>query len=125
MAVSFFIAVLLVRKGMVKDGRFSAYLKLFGGISVVMVIFSIIPIMTITYFLPGVPSSYAAPYEYTSGSSKSCSGANVNDPDLGTRIRICYPDGNYEYNNIIYVEKRNNQLGTVVTYATTMRRDYD
>ncbi len=50
---------------------------------------------------------------------KSCSGADVDDPDLGTNIRICYPEGNYEYNNTIYVEKRSNLLGAVVTYART------
>ncbi|HGE7219509.1 TPA: hypothetical protein ACQJLZ_003064, partial [Citrobacter freundii] len=48
-----------------------------------------------------------------------CSGADVDDPDLGTSIRICYPEGNYEYNNTIYVEKRSNLLGAVVTYART------
>lgn len=85
----------------------------------VMVLFSVITVMAITWFIPGVPSSYTAPYTYSTGSSKSCSGADVDDPDLGTNIRICYPEGNYEYNNTIYVEKRSNLLGAVVTYART------
>lgn len=125
MAVSFFISVFLVSKGIVKDGKLSAYLKLFGGISIVMVILSVIPVMTITYLLPGTRSSYTAPYEYASGSSRSCSGADVDDPDLETNIRICYPDGNYKYGNMIYVEKRSNLLGAVVTSATTTHWDYD
>ena len=74
-------------------------------------------------FLPGETSSYVAPYRYTSGSSKSCSGAEVDDPDLHENIRICYPYGNYEYDNIIYVEKKINILGAVVTYAQTARDD--
>ncbi len=28
------------------------------------------------------------------------------NPDLHENIRICYPYGNYEYDNIIYVEKK-------------------
>lgn len=74
-------------------------------------------------FLHGETSSYVAPYRYTSGSSKSCSGAEVDDPDLHENIRICYPYGNYEYDNIIYVEKKINILGAVVTYAQTARDD--
>ncbi|EPV4602353.1 hypothetical protein ACV4SM_004534, partial [Shigella sonnei] len=31
--------------------------------------------------------------------------------------------GNYEYDNIIYVEKKINTLGAVVTYAQTARDD--
>lgn len=38
-------------------------------------------------------------------------------------ILICYPYGNYEYDNIIYVEKKTNALGVVVTYAQTARDD--
>ncbi|MFA8040887.1 hypothetical protein ACEOA1_10960, partial [Escherichia coli] len=57
------------------------------------------------------------------GSSRSCSGAFVDDPDLHKNILICYPYGNYEYDNIIYVEKKTNALGVVVTYAQTARDD--
>ncbi|VCY64871.1 hypothetical protein BANRA_01174 [Escherichia coli] len=41
----------------------------------------------------------------------------MDDPELHENIRICYPYGNYEYDNIIYVEKKINILGAVVTYA--------
>lgn len=47
----------------------------------------------------------------------------MDDPDLHENIRICYPYGNYEYDNIIYVEKKINTLGAVVTYAQTARDD--
>ncbi|WP_368536938.1 hypothetical protein [Enterobacter hormaechei] len=119
LAVSFFISIFMVSKGVVKDGKISAYLKLFCGVSILMVMFSVVAVMTITYFLPGVYSSYTASYTYASGSSKSCSGADVDDPELETNIRICYPDGNYEYNDDVYVEKRSNILGAVVTHAVT------
>lgn len=125
LAVSLFISIFAVSKGVVKDGKISAYLKLYGGISILMVMFSVVAVMTITYFLPGVYSSYTAPYTYASGSSKSCSGANVDDPDLKTNIKICYPDGDYEYGNTINVEKRSNLLGAVVIYAITARQDSD
>ncbi len=124
-AVSCFISVYLVSKGIVKNRRLNTYMKLFGGVSILMIMLSVIPVMTITYILPGTHSSYAAPYRYTPGSSKSCSGANVDDPDLETRIKICYPYGNYKYDNIIYVEKRSNSLGMVLTYAETSYQGYD
>lgn len=57
-----------------KKSPFQTYLKLFGSISIAMVLFSVITIMAITWFIPGVPSSYTAPYTYSTGSSKSCSG---------------------------------------------------
>ena len=119
LAVSLLITLFLVGNGIMKKSPFQTYLKLFGGISIAMVLFSVIMVMAITWFIPGVPSSYTATYVYATGSSKSCSGADVDDPDLGTNIRICYPEGNYEYNNTIYVEKRSNLLGAVVTYART------
>ncbi|WP_225391466.1 hypothetical protein, partial [Escherichia coli] len=49
--------------------------------------------------------------------SKSCSGAFVDDPDLQKTIFICYPYGDYQDGNVIYVKKRVNALGAVVTYA--------
>ncbi|HDX8952781.1 TPA: hypothetical protein RQO14_000783 [Klebsiella michiganensis] len=124
-AVSFFLSVLLVSNGGVKDGKVSSYLKLYSGITMVMAMLSIIPVMTIAYLLPGPRSSYTAPYEYASGRSNSCSGADVEDPDLKKNIRICYPDGGYSYGNIIYVEKRSNFLGAVVTYAAAIFPDSD
>ncbi|AJZ88886.1 hypothetical protein RI049_15640 [Cedecea neteri] len=123
--VSFFITVFLVSKGMVKSGGLNVYMKIFGGMSILLLMLSFFPVVTITYILPGTYSSYSAPYKYTSGSSKNCSGAYVDDPDLDTNIRICYPYGNYKYGNIIYIEKRSNSLGMVVTYAETSWQGYD
>ena len=110
MGIAFLLSLFWVKKGIVKQSGWkslSAYLKVYAG----MCIFA------------GETSSYVAPYRYTSGSSKSCSGAEVDDPDLHENIRICYPYGNYEYDNIIYVEKKINTLGAVVTYAQTARDD--
>lgn len=120
MGVSFPVALLLGRKGIVKNGRLSSYLKLYAGISVLMVMLSVPFVITLTYLLPGKHSSYTALYEYAYRSRSSCSGAHVDDPDLGKNIRICYPEGNYKLNNEIYVEKRSNMMGAVVTYAATL-----
>ncbi|EET0912060.1 hypothetical protein AAY12_003800, partial [Escherichia coli] len=111
MGIAFLLSLFWVKKGIVKQSGWkslSAYLKVYAGMCIFAGFFLIIPLTTLTYFLPGETSSYVAPYRYTSGSSKSCSGAEVDDPDLHENIRICYPYGNYEYDNIIYVEKKIN-----------------
>ncbi|EAC1518636.1 hypothetical protein ACSFQ9_003014 [Escherichia coli] len=126
MGIAFLLSLFWVKKGIVKQRGWkslSAYLKVYAGMCIFAGFFLIIPLTTLTYFLPGETSSYVAPYRYTSGSSKSCSGAEVDDPELNENIRICYPYGNYEYDNIIYVEKKINILGAVVTYAQTARDD--
>lgn len=126
MGIAFLLSLFWVKKGIVKQSGWkslSAYLKVYAGMCIFAGFFLIIPLTTLTYFLPGETSSYVALYRYTSGSSKSCSGAEVDDPDLHENIRICYPYGNYEYDNIIYVEKKINTLGAVVTYAQTARDD--
>ncbi|MBB7378724.1 hypothetical protein [Escherichia coli] len=126
MGIAFLLSLFWVKKGIVKQRGWkslSAYLKVYAGMCIFAGFFLIIPLTTLTYFLPGETSSYVALYRYTSGSSKSCSGAEVDDPDLHENIRICYPYGNYEYDNIIYVEKKINILGAVVTYAQTARDD--
>ncbi|ENK3751500.1 hypothetical protein ACOV2Q_004204 [Escherichia coli] len=126
MGIAFLLSLFWVKKGIVKQRGWkslSAYLKVYAGMCIFAGFFLIIPLTTLTYFLSGETSSYVAPYRYTSGSSKSCSGAEVDDPDLHENIRICYPYGNYEYDNIIYVEKKINILGAVVTYAQTARDD--
>lgn len=123
MAVSFPASLLLIRKGAVKNGKLFGYLKIYAGISLLIVIFTLPCVITLTYFLPGKYSSYEALYEYASRSRKSCSGAYVDDPDLGRNIKICRPEGDYEYNDEIYVEKRSNILGAVVTHAVTFPRN--
>ncbi|EAS0547010.1 hypothetical protein CQT46_11625 [Salmonella enterica] len=125
MGGAFIISLFLVSKGIIKDGRIDNYLKLFAGVSILVFALVLMPLITIVYFLPGEPSSYTAPYVYVSGGSRSCSGAEVYDPDLQKNIRICYPYGDYENGNIIYIEKRSNILGAVVTYAMTSRQDSD
>ncbi|HAT7557687.1 TPA: hypothetical protein JAW29_004997, partial [Citrobacter freundii] len=67
LAVSFLITLFLVGNGIMKKSPFQTYLKLFGSISIAMVLFSVITIMAITWFIPGVPSSYTAPYTYSTG----------------------------------------------------------
>lgn len=75
---------------------------------------------TLAWALPGDESSYSAPYTYSPGSRHSCSGANVYDPALEKKIRVCYPAGNYYDNRIIVVQKRTNALGTVITGGRTL-----
>ena len=111
MGIAFLLSLFWVKKGIVKQSGWkslSAYLKVYAGMCIFAGFFLIIPLTTLTYFLPGETSSY---------------GAEVDDPDLHENIRICYPYGNYEYDNIIYVEKKINILGAVVTYAQTARDD--
>ncbi|EFC9580701.1 hypothetical protein AADD82_003007, partial [Escherichia coli] len=94
MGIAFLLSLFWVKKGIVKQRGWkslSAYLKVYAGMCIFAGFFLIIPLTTLTYFLPGETSSYVAPYRYTSGSSKSCSGAEVDDPDLHENIRICYP----------------------------------
>lgn len=104
---------------------FGAYLKFYSGVCLLTWIALFIPLVTLIYFLPGEESLYSAPYEYAPGGSKSCPGADVNDPDLQKNIRICHPYGDYVDGDVIYVKKRLNVLGAVVTcaYATSDRFD--
>lgn len=80
-------------------------------------------LITLTWLLPGEVSTYTAPYRYTSGSSRSCSGAYVEEPELQKEIRICYPFGYYPSDNRITIIKRSNALGIVVLYAQTSTVD--
>ena len=75
---------------------------------------------TLTWLLPGVESTYTAPYRYSSGGSRSCSGASVYDRDLDEEIRICEPSGNLYSGRTLRVIKRTNALGMVVIDATTL-----
>lgn len=119
MVLSLFISLYFINKGAVKSNKYIDYLKFYGGACVSLLFIFLIPIITITYLVPGQTSSYTIHYSYASGSYKSCSGADVDDPDLGTNIRICYPGGNYESDRVIFVQKRSNALGAVVLHATT------
>lgn len=118
--LSVFVSLCLLKKNLVDRSKFTgvtSYLKFFSGMCLLtwMILFTLL--VTLIYFLPGEDSFYSAPYEYSRGSSKSCSGAFVDDPDLQKTIFICYPYGDYQDGNVIYVKKRVNALGAVVTYA--------
>jgi len=74
---------------------------------------------TLIFILPGKYSHYMTEYQYSEKSGKgSCSGAKLNDP-VYAEIKVCHPAGAYHYDSKIYVEKRSNTLGFVVTYART------
>ncbi|WP_411754097.1 hypothetical protein [Serratia sp. (in: enterobacteria)] len=109
----------LIRRGVIKSKKLVDYIKLFGGVSFVMAFVAIMALVAITYCLPGEASSYTTSYTYAASSRNSCAGANVDDAGLNWNIRVCSPAGNFEFNNKIYVEKRSNALGIVVTYAHT------
>jgi len=76
-------------------------------------------LITLTWMLPGKMSTYTSRYEFSARSRNSCSGADVDDPDLKRRIKVCEPAGNYFYRGNIRVTKRSNFLGMTVVYATT------
>lgn len=117
--LSTFLSLLLIWRGAAKEGRYFEYLKIYAGAFVLLMFFFGTLLITITYMLPGEVTSYSSPYKYASGSSRSCSGADVDDKDLKENIRICYPLGNYEYDEKIFVRKRTNSLGIVVLFAMT------
>jgi magnesium-transporting ATPase (P-type) len=119
LALALLISLLIIRSGAFNSSKFIDYIKLYGAISIVTVLVAIMLLITATYYLPSKTSSYTTTYSYAYGSRNSCTGAEVNDADLDMSIRVCNPVGNYEFNNKIYIEKRTNALGMVVTYAIT------
>lgn len=119
LALALLISLLIIRRGVFNSSKFVDYIKLYAAISIVTALVAIMLLITATYYLPGKTSSYTTTYSYAYGSRSSCAGAEVNDADLGISIRVCHPVGNYEFNNRIYIEKRTNALGMVVTYAIT------
>lgn len=97
------------------------YLKAFVGITlgffVLYFICFYIAITTLIVILPGTHSDYMTTFQYSKkGSRTDCVGAKLHDPIQG-EIKICHPDGDLYDGNKIYVEKRSNALGFVVTYA--------
>lgn len=119
MILALFISIYAIGRGAVKSNKHIDYLKFYGGACIVLFFVFAMALITMTYLLPGPVVTYTAAYSYAEGSRKSCAGADVDDPDLGTNIRICHPAGNYAFDNEIFVEKRNNALGSVVMYAMT------
>lgn len=120
LVISIPVCCFLIRKGREKIKKPVDYIKLYIAASVLSVIVALIAATTMTYYIPGIYSSYTKHYRYSERTGKGgCSGARVKDPELG-EIKICYPAGNYPSDSYIYVEKRSNALGSVVTYASTL-----
>ncbi len=88
LAVSLLITLFLVGNGIMKKSPFQTYLKLFGSISIAIVLFSVIMVMAITWFIPGVPSSYTATYVYATGSSKEGANKQVISSQADSLIKI-------------------------------------
>ena len=109
----------VIKRGTIKSNKYVDYIRLFCAANISLLLVAILVLVTIAYCLPGEASSYTTNYTYAASSRSSCAGAEVNDVDLGSNIRICYPAGKVEFNNQIYVEKRSNAVGMVVTYAQT------
>ncbi|WP_434586045.1 hypothetical protein ACMYSP_06445 [Klebsiella sp. R390] len=117
----------IIRKGDTRNTSPRQWLTVAGGsvllaFGLAMLIQHVI-LTTLTWLLPGEESTYTVPYQYTSGGSRSCSGAYVEDPQLQKEIRICYPFGYYPDDNRITVIKRSNALGIVILYAQTSTLD--
>lgn len=119
LGLSICLSLYAFHRGMIKSGKRLDYIKFFLGSFIALIVVAIIPLMTVAYYLPGETSAYAASYTYSPRGSKSCAGANVDDPDLGRNIKICYPEGNLQFDKEIFVSKKTNALGTVILFAMT------
>lgn len=114
------ITAFLIFKRRLLTNSLADYLKLYLAINILAMLVVIPAIITVTWILPGTASSYTAPYSYASGGRNSCSGAEVVDPQLQREIRICSPFGDLSDDSSLYVEKKTNALGMVVTFAKTL-----
>lgn len=83
------------------------------------IFFSYILVITVVWLIPGTITTYSAPYVFSGSGRYSCSGADVDDPDLNRRIKVCEPVGNYFGRGTMVVTKRSNALGMTVVYAAT------
>ncbi|MFG1173941.1 hypothetical protein AAFN90_10150 [Erwiniaceae bacterium CAU 1747] len=108
-----------IHTGIIRSEKRIDYLKLLFGAFVVLMTLTVIPLITLTYYLSGETSAYAASYTYSPGGHKSCAGAEVDDPDLGRNIKICAPEGHYSSDKVIFVSKKTNVLGAVILFAIT------
>jgi hypothetical protein len=97
----------------------SNYAILFVALTLCGIPVSVFVFITVTWLLPGEEVAWHSRYDYASGSRRSCSGADLYEPYLHCNIRICRPSGDYASNNILYIEKRQNSLGIVVTQAVS------
>lgn len=94
-------------------------LKVFAGSLLMAIFFSYILVITVVWLIPGTITTYSAPYVFSGSGRHSCSGADVDDPDLNRRIKVCEPVGNYFGRGTMVVTKRSNALGMTVIYAAT------
>lgn len=119
LGLSICLSLYAFQRGVIKTGKRIDYLKFFMGTFIVLMAVAVIPLMTVAYYLPGKTSAYAAGYTYSPRGHKSCAGANVDDPDLGRNIKICNPEGNFQFDKDIFISKKTNALGTVILFAMT------
>ena len=98
---------------------FTGCVALFVTLTLSSIPVSLFVMITVTWLLPGEEVAWHSQYDYARGSSKTCSGADLYEPYLRSDIRICSPRGNYAFDNTLYIEKRQNALGIVVTQAVS------
>lgn len=114
----FFIGALL-RKPTNHQKSFLIWLKVYAW-AVALLLILLGPILiTVTYVLPGVVTSYSTAYRYESGGRNTCEGAVLFDKDLNENIRVCNPARSTGDDQSIFIKKRTNVLGAVVLLAVT------
>lgn len=89
-------------------------IKLFAGAVLMVIFLGYMLLTTLVWLLPGTISTYTAYSEFSAGSRNSCSGVDVNDPDLQRRIKVCEPAGNYFGGGMLSVTKRSNAAGMTI-----------
>ena len=92
-------------------------IKLFAGAILMVIFLSYMLLTTLVWLLPGTTSTYTAYSEFSGGSRNSCSGVEVNDPDLQRRIKVCEPAGDYFGGGMLRVTKRSNAAGMTIISA--------
>jgi len=92
-------------------------LKLLAGSLLLIGFCSYIVLTTVVWLIPGTVSSYTAKGEFSGGGRNSCSGVDVDDPDLQRRIKVCEPEGYYFAGGTVGVIKRSNAAGMVIVNA--------
>ena len=95
-------------------------IKLYAGSVLIIALLGYMLVSTVVWLLPGTLSTYTAAYEFSARTRHGCSGANVDDPDLKRRIKVCEPAGNYFSRGTLNVTKRSNAMGMTVLHAATL-----
>ncbi|MCT2417893.1 hypothetical protein N1689_08540 [Pantoea sp. XY16] len=89
-------------------------IRLFAGAVLMVIFLGYMLLTTLVWLLPGTISTYTAYSEFSAGSRNSCSGVDVNDPDLQRRIKVCEPAGNYFGGGMLSVTKRSTAAGMTI-----------